>query len=281
VLIDEDTKVLVQGITGQQGSFHAQRMAEYGTDVVAGVTPGKGGQEVGGIPVYDSVQEAVTEHDPDWSIGFVPPPYAKDAAIEAVKEGLHTCVITENVPVHDSIEIVNNVRQDDLHIVGPNCPGLIRPGAAKIGIMPGDIFSPGSVGLVSRSGTLTYEIVDQLTRSGHGQSLAIGIGGDPVVGLDFIDLLRMFEDDERTDRIILIGEIGGDLEERAADLIEDEITKPVVAYIAGRTAPTGKQMGHAGAIVHGDTGTAASKIEALQDAGVTVAELPSEVPDLL
>ncbi len=281
MLIDEETTVLVQGITGQQGSFHAQRMNEYGTDVVAGVTPGKGGQEVGGIPVYDSVGAAAAEHDLDWSIGFVPPPYAKDAAIEALDKGLHTCVITENVPVHDSIEIVNHARQRDLHIIGPNCPGLIRPGAAKIGIMPGDIFSAGSVGLVSRSGTLTYEIVDQLTRAGHGQSLAIGMGGDPVVGLDFIDLLGMFERDTETDRIVLIGEIGGDLEERAADLIDEKITKPVVAYIAGRTAPTGKQMGHAGAIAHGDTGTASSKIEALEAAGVQVAELPSKVPDLL
>lgn len=281
MLIDEDTKVLVQGITGDQGSFHAKLMEEYGTDIVAGVTPGKGGQEVHGVPVYDSVEDAVAEHEIDWSIGFVPAKFARDAAVAALDNGIHTCVITENIPVHDSIDIVQKSRKEGLNVVGPNCPGLIAPGRAKMGIMPGEIFSRGDVGLVSRSGTLTYEIVDQLTRAGHGQSLAIGMGGDPVVGLDFLELLRMFEEDEETERIVLIGEIGGDLEERAAELIKNEISKPVVGYIAGRTAPEGKQMGHAGAIVHGDTGTAASKIEALEDAGVDVASLPSEVPDLL
>jgi succinyl-CoA synthetase alpha subunit len=281
MLIDEDTRVLVQGITGNQGSFHTKLMKEYGTDIVAGVTPGKGGQEVHGIPVYDSVDDAVAEHDIDWSIGFVPAKFARDAAVEALSKGIHTCVITENIPVHDSIDIVQRSRQEGLHVVGPNCPGLIAPDRAKMGIMPGEIFSRGDVGLVSRSGTLTYEIVDQLTRAGYGQSLAIGMGGDPVVGLDFLELLRMFEEDPETERIVLIGEIGGDLEERAATLIENEITKPVVGYIAGRTAPEGKQMGHAGAIVHGDSGTAASKINALEEAGVEVASLPSEVPELL
>jgi len=281
MLIDEDTRILVQGITGNQGSFHTKLMKEYGTDIVAGVTPGKGGQEVHGIPVYDSVDDAVAEHDIDWSIGFVPAKFARDAAVEALSKGIHTCVITENIPVHDSIDIVQRSRQEGLHVVGPNCPGLIAPDRAKMGIMPGEIFSRGDVGLVSRSGTLTYEIVDQLTRAGYGQSLAIGMGGDPVVGLDFLELLRMFEEDPETERIVLIGEIGGDLEERAATLIENEITKPVVGYIAGRTAPEGKQMGHAGAIVHGDSGTAASKIDALEEAGVEVASLPSAVPELL
>ncbi len=280
-MLDDDTRVLVQGITGEQGRFHTEQMLDYGTDVVAGVTPGKGGETVHGVPVYGSVADALDEHGADWSVGFVPPAHARDAAMAAVEAGLHTCVITEHVPVHDAVDVVQAAQQRDLHVVGPNCPGLIAPGRAKLGIMPGDIFVPGSVGVVSRSGTLTYEIVDQLTRAGHGQSLAVGIGGDPVVGVDFRHLLRRFDDDPDTDRIVLIGEIGGDLEERAATLIQEEIGTPVVAYIAGRTAPTDRQMGHAGAIVHGDTGTAASKVAALEDAGVRVAELPSAVPELL
>jgi len=281
MLIDEETNVLVQGITGEQGRFHTKQMQAYGTNVVAGVTPGKAGQTVHGVPVYDSVADAAASHDVDWTIGFVPARFAKDAALAALENGIHTCVITENVPVHDSIDIVQKARKNDLHVVGPNCPGLIAPGRSKIGIMPNEIFAEGDVGLVSRSGTLTYEIVDQLTNAGYGQSLAVGMGGDPVVGLDFMDLLRVFENDPETERIVLIGEIGGDLEERAARLIKEEVSKPVVAYVAGRTAPTGKQMGHAGAIVYGDTGTAASKMEALEEAGVSVAKLPSQVPKLL
>lgn len=281
VLIDEETNVLVQGLTGEQGSFHAERMLDYGTNIVAGVTPGKGGEAVHGVPVYDTIEDALNRHSVDWSIGFVPAPYAGDAAMEAIAGGLHTCIITEHLPVHDAVDIMQ-ARMDGQHVVGPNCPGLIAPGKAKLGIMPGEIFAPGNIGVVSRSGTLTYEIVDQLTAAGYGQSLAVGIGGDPVVGLDFRDLLRMFDADEETDRIVLIGEIGGDLEERAADLIADEIDTPVVAYIAGRTAPTGKRMGHAGAIVQeGGAGTAQNKITALEDAGVSIASLPSAVPDLL
>lgn len=281
MVLDDDTNVLVQGITGSQGSFHTKLMLEYGTNVVAGVTPGKGGQEEHGVPVYGSVADAVDEHDVDWSVGFVPSPYAKDAALDALEHGVHACVITEHVPVHDATDIVQTARSNDLRVIGPNCPGVTVPGSGKMGIMPADIFSEGSVGVVSRSGTLTYEIVDQLTHNGYGQSCAIGIGGDPVIGMDFRDVLRRYDEDPGTDRIVLIGEIGGDLEERAAALIEDEIGTPVVAYIAGRTAPEGKQMGHAGAIVYGDTGTAESKIAALEGAGVTVAELPSDVPDLL
>lgn len=280
-MLDPDAKVIVQGATGTQGSFHLERMQEYGTDVVAGVTPGKAGQEVAGVPVYDSVDAALEHHDADWSIGFVPPAFAGDAGQEALEAGLDTCVITEHVPVRDAIDLAQLADARDQVLVGPNCPGLIRPGAAKLGIMPGDIFSAGSTGVVSRSGTLTYEIVDQLTQHGYGQSLAVGIGGDQVIGHDFRDMLHWFDSDPGTDRIVLIGEIGGDLEERAAAMIQKEIGTPVVAYIAGRTAPEDRQMGHAGAIVHGDSGTADSKIGALHSAGVPVAELPSEVPELL
>lgn len=280
-MIDDDTDVLVQGITGEQGRFHTKRMLAYGTNIVAGVTPGKDGEEVHGVPVYDTVADAVNGHDIDWSVGFVPAPHAKEAALAAITQELHTCIITEHIPVHDTIDIVRAADEHGVPVVGPNCPGLIAPGKSKIGIMPGNIFAPGSVGVVSRSGTLTYEIVDQLTRHGHGQSLAVGIGGDPVVGQNFLDVLQFFEDDSKTNRVVLIGEIGGDLEERAARLIRDTLETPVVAYIAGRTAPAGEQMGHAGAIVHGDEGTAETKIAALSDAGVRVAELPSKVPELL
>lgn len=281
MMLDEDSRIIVQGATGTQGSFHLERMQEYGTNVVAGVTPGKAGEEVAGVPVYDSVEDAIDQHDADWSIGFVPPQYAGDAGMTAIEAGLDTCVITEHVPVRDAIDMAQAARERDQVLIGPNCPGLIAPGRAKLGIMPGDIFSAGNVGVVSRSGTLTYEIVDQLTRAGMGQSLAVGIGGDQVVGHDFRHMLHHFDQDPGTDKIVMIGEIGGDLEERAAALIQKEIDTPVVAYIAGRTAPEDRQMGHAGAIVHGDRGTASSKIGALHSAGVPVAELPSEVPELL
>lgn len=280
-MIDNDTRIVVQGITGEQGAFHAERMVDYGTNVVAGVTPGKAGETVHGVPVYDSVEGAKAEHGGDWSIGFVPPTFAKDAAMEALENGLNTCIITEHVPVHDAVDIMQAAKRKGLWVVGPNCPGLIAPGKSKMGIMPGEIFAEGRVGVISRSGTLTYEIVDQLTGAGLGQSLAVGIGGDPVIGMDFRDLLPVMDDDPDTDVIVTIGEIGGDLEERAADMIAERIETPVVAYIAGRTAPKGTQMGHAGAIVYEGRGTAESKITAFTDAGVAVAELPSQVPDLI
>lgn len=281
MMLENDTSILVQGITGEQGSFHTKAMKEYGTNIVAGVTPGKGGQTEHGVPVYGSVDAACQDHDPDWSIGFVPPRFAKDAAINAIEHGLHTCVITEHIPVHDAVDIVQAGKAHDQHVIGPNCPGMIVPGKAKLGIMPGEIFSPGKIGIVSRSGTLTYEIVDQLTNSGYGQSLAVGMGGDPVVGRDFLDWVPWFDQDPRTDAIVVVGEIGGDLEERTARLISEEIETPVVSYITGRTAPEGKQMGHAGAIVHGEAGSADSKIQAFDDADVPVAKLPSEIPSLL
>ncbi|MCJ7428853.1 MAG: succinate--CoA ligase subunit alpha [Candidatus Nanohaloarchaeota archaeon QJJ-5] len=280
-MIDEETKVVVQGITGEQGSFHTEAMREYGTNIVAGVTPGKGGQHVAGVPVYDSIEDAVEAHELDWSIGFVPPRFAKDAAMTAIEAGLHTCVITEHIPVHDAVDIVQAGKAHDQHVIGPNCPGMIAPGQAKLGIMPGEIFTAGSVGVVSRSGTLTYEIVDQLTQHGYGQSLAVGMGGDPVVGRDFLDWVPWFDTDPGTDAIVVIGEIGGDLEERTARLIEESVDTPVIAYITGRTAPEGKQMGHAGAIVHGDAGSASSKVQAFEEADVPVASLPSEIPELL
>ncbi len=281
VLVDENTKVIVQGITGKHGSFHAKLMKEYGTDVVAGVTPGKKGQEVEGVKVYGSVAEALDEHEANWSVIFVPAKFAKDAALESLRAGLNVVVITEGVPVHDEIEIVNFAKQKKLFVVGPNCPGVISPGKSKLGIMPGHIFSEGNVGVVSRSGTLTYEIINELTRSGMGQSTAIGMGGDPVVGVDFLKALELFEADAGTERIVLIGEIGGDLEERSAKFIEENVRKKAVAYIAGVSAPKGKKMGHAGAVICGESGTAESKIHAFEEAGVQVATLPSDIPRLL
>ncbi|RME54921.1 succinate--CoA ligase subunit alpha [Candidatus Woesearchaeota archaeon] len=274
-------KVIVQGITGKQGRFHTKAMIEYGTNVVAGVTPGKGGEVVHGVNVYNSVKDALEEVEVDWSILFVPAKFAKEAAMEALQNGLNIVVITEGVPVHDEIEIVNFAKQKGLKVVGPNCPGLIVPGHTKLGIMPGDIFRKGNVAVVSRSGTLTYEVINQLTMNGIGQSMAVGIGGDPVIGMDFIDLLNYFENDDDTDKIVLIGEIGGDLEEHAAEFIAEGYKKKIVAYIAGVFAPEGKRMGHAGAIISGKHGTAKSKIEALEKVGVKVAKVPSEIVKLL
>jgi len=270
---------LVQGITGTQGRFHTRMMLDYGTDIVAGVTPGRGGQEVEGVPVYDTIAEAQSEHRIDASIIFVPAPYALDAALETVEAGLDPIVIiTEGIPVRDTIEIVAKARQRDATIIGPNTPGVIKPGECKLGIMPAQVFRRGSVGIVSRSGTLSYEIASQITRSGLGESTCIGIGGDPVVGLDFIDVLRWFEEDKETEAVALIGEIGGDAEERAAEFIaKGGFTKPVAAYIAGRAAVPGKRMGHAGAIIQGALGTAQSKMERLEAAGVAVAEQPGDI----
>jgi succinyl-CoA synthetase alpha subunit len=282
ILVNNDTRLLVQGITGREGSFHTAQMVEYGTKVVAGVTPGGKGKQVAGVPVFDTVAEAVVQTDANTSIIYVPARFAPDAIYEAVDAGIALVVcITEGIPVVDMVTVYAYVQQQRARLIGPNCPGLITPGQAKVGIMPGFIHAPGSVGLVSRSGTLTYEVVDALTRAGLGQTTAVGIGGDPIIGTSFVDALRLFQDDPATEAIVLIGEIGGSDEETAAEFIAAQVTKPVVGFVAGRTAPPGKRMGHAGAIIAGGTGTAAAKIAALEAAGVRVAETPSQVPGLL
>ena len=285
IIIRENARVIVQGITGNEGSFHTAQMLRYGTRIVAGVTPGKGGQEVQGIPVYNTVAEAASNHGADTSIIFVPPRFARSAALEAIDAGIKTLVIiTEGIPLKDAIEFVNRANKNgDVIIVGPNCPGLISPPhRIKVGIMPDHIFRPGNVGIASRSGTLTYEIAWHITNAGLGQSTCVGLGGDAIVGLDFIKLLQMFRDDEETKSVVLIGEIGGNAEELAAQYINEvKYPKPVVAYIAGRSAPPGKRMGHAGAIVMGNAGTAKSKIDAFNNAGVSVAEKPSDIAKFL
>jgi succinyl-CoA synthetase alpha subunit len=282
ILVGRDSRVLVQGITGRDGSFHAKGMKEYGTKVVAGVTPGKGGTNVDGIPVFDSVEEAVARTKANVSVIYVPAPLAQDAIYEAVDAEIPLVVcITEGVPVRDMIEVSAYLQGKSTRLIGPNCPGLITPGQCKVGIMPGFIHAPGRIGLVSRSGTLTYEVVWQLTRAKMGQSTCIGIGGDPIVGTRFVDALAQFEADDDTDGIVLIGEIGGTDEEDAALLIEKHVSKPVVAFIAGQTAPPGKRMGHAGAIVSGGAGTAQEKMARFERAGVPVAKVPSEIPGLL
>ena len=281
--IDKDTRVIVQGITGSQGKFHTNLMREYGTKVVAGTSPGKGGQEFEGVPVYDTIREIQDNFEIDASIIFVPAPYALDAALEAVEARLDpVVVITEGLPVRDSIELVARAKQMGTTIVGPNTPGVIKAGESKMGIMPTQVFKRGNVGIISRSGTLFYEIAAQITNAGLGQSTCVGVGGDPVVGLDYIDMLKWFQDDLETKAVALIGEIGGDAEERAAKYIEEGgFTKPVAAFIAGRAAIPGKRMGHAGAIIQGSTGTADSKISALRKAGVQVGELPGQVAKAL
>ncbi|MFC1937224.1 succinate--CoA ligase subunit alpha [Chloroflexota bacterium] len=285
IIVNKDTKVIVQGITGTEGRFHTASMLRYGTNVVAGVTPGKGGEEVDGVPVYNTVAEAVTHHNADTSILFVPAGFVRDAVLEAIDAGIKALVVvTEGIPQKDAIEFVARAdRKGDVIIVGPNCPGLINPWyRTKIGIMPGHIFQPGSVGMISRSGTLTYEIAWHITSAGLGQSTCIGIGGDAIIGLDFVKVLEMFRDDEETKGVVLIGEIGGNAEELAAQYIADNYyPKPVVAYITGRLAPPGKRMGHAGAIIAGGMGTARSKIDAFTAAGVPVADKPSEIVRLL
>ena len=282
ILINKDTRVVVQGITGRDGSFHATKMKEYGTRVVAGVSPGKGGSIVSDIPVYNTVYDAVRKDGADTSIIFVPPMFVKDAIMEAADAGIKLIIcITEGVPTLDIVAARHYAFAQGAKVIGPNCPGLITPGESLIGIMPGNIFLPGRTGVISRSGTLTYEVVYNLTSSGIGQSTAVGIGGDPVAGLYFIDLLQMFQDDPGTDSIVMMGEIGGDAEERAAGFIKERITKPVVSFIAGQTAPPDKRMGHAGAIISSGSGTAKEKIEALIDAGAKVAKEPAEIPLLL
>ncbi len=282
-LINKDTKVVVQGITGTQGKFHAARMKEYGTQVVAGVTPGRGGQEVDGTPVYDTVAEAKERHGCDSSIIFVPAGGALDAALEAMETGMDpVVVITEGIPVRDTIELVARARQLGTTVVGPNTPGLIKAGESKMGIMPNQVFKRGSVGIISRSGTLFYEIAAHVTNQGLGESTCVGLGGDPVVGLDYIELLKWFQRDPETKAVALIGEIGGDAEEKAADFIASGgFTKPVAAYIAGRAAIPGKRMGHAGAIIQGSAGTADSKMNALRGAGAYIGEQPVDVAKAL
>jgi succinyl-CoA synthetase alpha subunit len=282
IIISEDTKVIVQGITGHQGRQQTLAMKEFGTKIVGGVTPGREGEEVYGTPVFNTVRDAVLKTGANSSIVFVPAPYARDAVLEAIDAGIKTIVvITEHIPVRDTIEFIEYAKLKGARIIGPNCPGIASPGIAKIGIMSNSIFLKGNIGVVSRSGTLTYEIVNALSQSGIGQSTCIGIGGDPVVGTGFIDVLDLFERDDDTKAIVLIGEIGGIAEEDAAKFIDQHVSKPVFAYIAGRTAPQGKRMGHAGAIVARGKGTANSKIEALERAGAIVAKLPFEIPQLV
>lgn len=283
VLVDKDTRIVVQGITGTQGKYHTISMLKYGTKIVAGTSPGKFGEDVNGVPVYDSVSEAVKAEDANASIIFVPAPFAGDAAFEAIAANLNpVVVITEHVPVKDEIRVIHAAKQKGITIIGPNTPGIITPKAKqKVGIMPGHVFSDGEVGLMSRSGTLTYEIAAGMTNAGIGISTAIGLGGDPCVGLTTIEAVELFRNDKDTKALVIVGEIGGDAEERAAVYIQKEYDLPVVGFIAGRTAPPGKRMGHAGAIISGSSGTAAAKIKALNDAGIAVAEKPSDVARLL
>lgn len=282
ILVNHDTRLVVQGITGRDGQFHAGLMSGYGTRVVAGTSPGKGGENIHGIPVFDTVEEAVQATGANASVIFVPAPFAADAILEASYAGIDLVVaISEGVPVQDMIRITPILKLNGTKLIGPNCPGLITPGESLIGILPGVIFKRGNIGLMSRSGTLTYEVVNILTKSGLGQSTVIGIGGDPVAGLYYLELLEMFENDPETEAMVMIGEIGGDAEEQAAEYISRHVSKPVVAFIAGRTAPPGKRMGHAGAIISSGAGTADEKIKAFGKANVPVAGEPSEIPDLL
>jgi succinyl-CoA synthetase alpha subunit len=284
VLVGRDTRLLVQGITGHEGEFHCRQMISYGTQVVAGVTPGKGGQYVcdGRVPVFDTVEDAVAATEANTSIVYVPAPSAPDAVLEAADAGIPLIVcITEGIPIHDMIRVCAHLTQKGIRLIGPNCPGVLSPGQANVGIIPGRVGMPGSVGIVSRSGTLTYEVIYALTRCGIGQSTCVGIGGDPIVGTTFVDVLEMFEFDSQTERVVLIGEIGGGDEERAAQFIAERMTKPVVAFVAGRAAPPDKRMGHAGAIIEGGSGGAAEKIAAFEAVGVRVAAHPGQIPDLM
>ena len=282
ILINKNTRLIVQGITGRDGSFHATKMKAYGTNVVGGTSPGKAGQNVEGIPVFNTVKDAVEATNANTSVIFVPAAFAKDAMLEAADAGIKLIIcITEGVPTLDVVEAYRYIRDKGANLIGPNCPGLISPDESMVGIMPTNIFKKGHTGVISRSGTLTYQVVANLTENGTGQTTAVGVGGDPIVGLYFQDLLEMFENDPETDSVAIIGEIGGDAEERAAEYIRDHMTKPVVAFISGREAPKGKQMGHAGAIISSGSGTAAEKIAAFEAAGVPVARETSEIPELL
>jgi succinyl-CoA synthetase alpha subunit len=278
ILVDKKTRLVVQGITGSEGSFHTQQIAEYGTNVVAGVTPGKGGTDFQGIPIYNTVAEAVKEKKANTSIIFVPPAFASDAILEAASSGIKVIVcITEGIPAGDMLKVYNSIKNKNVVLIGPNCPGVISPGTAKVGIMPGFIHKTGSIGVVSRSGTLTYEAVKQLTDEKLGQSTCVGIGGDPIIGSRFIDIIKLFNEDPATKGIVMIGEIGGNAEEEAAEYIKKYVSKPVVGFIAGRTAPPGRRMGHAGAIISGGKGTAVEKMNAMKKAGIKVVDSPAEI----
>ena len=282
ILVDNDTRLVVQGLTGSEGRFHGLRNRDYGTQVVAGVTPGKGGQDVDDIPVFDTVSDSVRKAGANTAMVFVPAPYAADAMYEAIDAGVGTVVcITEGVPAHDMLRIHGHVSSRDVRLIGPNCPGALSPGKANVGIIPAEIFREGAIGLVSRSGTLTYQIGHELAQLGLGNSTIVGIGGDPVVGSSFVDVLALFEDDSQTEQVVMVGEIGGDEEEKAAEFIESQMSKPVVAYIAGFTAPPGKTMGHAGAIISGSSGTAQAKKEALEGRGIRVGTTPTETAELV
>jgi succinyl-CoA synthetase alpha subunit len=281
IIVDEQTRLVISGLTGREGSFHGLRNRDYGTEVVAGVTPGKGGQDVEGIPIFEKVAEAVSERAANTSMIFVPARFAAGAIAEAIEAGVHTVIaITEGIPVYDMLRVYWQAKEAGVRLIGPNCPGALSPGKSNVGIIPAQFFEPGSIGVVSKSGTLTYQIGNELKQAGAGNSSIVGIGGDPIIGSDFIDILTLFEGDRETELIVMVGEIGGDDEERAADFIAERVTKPVVAYIAGFTAPPGKQMGHAGAIISGSSGTAEVKKEALEARGVRVGRSPTEAAQL-
>jgi succinyl-CoA synthetase alpha subunit len=278
VLVDQETRLVVTGLTGREGSFHGLNNRRYGTELVAGVTPGKAGQDVEGVPIFDTVHDAVTEAGANTAMVFVPPPFAADSILEAADAGIATVIcITEGIPAHDMLRVYTHLRRGTTRLIGPNCPGVLSPGKANVGIIPASFFSEGNVGIVSRSGTLTYQIGYEIAQRGFGNSSIVGIGGDPIVGSDFIDVISLFQADDETELIVMCGEIGGDAEERTADFIAENVTKPVVGYIAGFTAPPGKTMGHAGAIVSGSKGTAAAKAQALEEKGVRVGRTPTEV----
>ena len=281
ILVDNDTKLVVTGLTGREGSFHAGNNRRYGTNVVAGVTPGKGGQDVEGVPVYNTVHDAVDATGANTAMVFVPPRFSADSILEAADAGVDLVIaITEGIPAHDMLRVYTHLKRGDTRLIGPNCPGVLSPGKANVGIIPADFFSQGNVGVVSRSGTLTYQIGNELAQKGFGNSSIVGIGGDPIVGSSFIDIISLFQADDQTELIVMCGEIGGDEEERTADFIAENVTKPVVGYIAGFTAPPGKTMGHAGAIVSGSRGTAAAKAEALEAKGVRVGRTPTQVSEI-
>ena len=281
ILVDQDTKLAISGLTGRQGQFHGKRNKDYGTDLVAGVTPGKEGEQVDGVPVFNTMHKAVAETGANTAMVFVPPPFAADAIYEAADAGIGTIIcITEGIPAHDMLRVYNHLKGTDTRLIGPNCPGVLSPGKANVGIIPADFFKEGNVGVVSRSGTLTYQIGNELAQRGFGNSSIVGIGGDPVPGSSFIDVIALFEDDPETELIVMSGEIGGSAEEEAAEYIGEHVTKPVVGYIAGFTAPPGKTMGHAGAIVSGTSGTAQAKADALEAKGVRVGRTPTEVSDI-